>query len=99
MRSKDKLIAIIIIIGLFAGYSSSPVFMETGATKSVLFLNSYHEGYKWSDDVLDGIKSELHSDKMNFDLQIEYMDTQRTNDPEYIPELKYDFIVRISTNI
>lgn len=87
MRYRDKLMALIIII-IFTGSFSSHVFAETNDTKHILVLNSYHEGYKWSDDIIDGIQSELYPGRVDYDMQIEYMDTQRTNDPEYILKLK-----------
>ena len=93
MRANNKLLSIVLIIIFFVSNFYSSVFAET-SVKNILFLNSYHEGYKWSDDILDGIKSKLHSDKMSFDLQIEYMDTQRTNDPEYIPALKAAYDIK-----
>jgi len=51
-------------------------------------LNSYHEGYTWSDDIVKGIKSGLTSGEDIIDIQIEYMDTQRVTDPEYLTSLK-----------
>ncbi|MFO7887756.1 MAG: ABC transporter substrate binding protein [Eubacteriales bacterium] len=55
--------------------------------KTVLFLNSYHEGYKWSDDIYEGIKSVFNSGECNIKLQVEYMDTQRVFDRQYIKSL------------
>lgn len=44
-------------------------------TKKVLILHSYHQGYKWTDDITAGIKS-LFPKKSNVALTIEYMDTK-----------------------
>jgi PAS domain S-box-containing protein len=49
------------------------------AKKSVLYLNSYHRGYKWSDDIFDGIRSVLEAGPYKIDLQIEYMDAKKYN--------------------
>lgn len=63
-------------------------FGEDISTKNILYFNSYHEGYKWSDDVLDGIKSQLDTYDKNIKLNIEYMDTQRITDKKYIIKLE-----------
>ena len=45
--------------------------------KNVLFLNSYHNGYHWSDGLLEGVRSVLKESKHKIDLQIEYMDSKK----------------------
>lgn len=64
------------------------VHSATESVKRVLLLNSYHEGYKWSDDIVKGIKTGLTSGDDVIDLQIEYMDTQRVTEVEYLENLK-----------
>ena len=48
-------------------------------SKSVLYLNSYHHGYRWSDSIMDGVRSVLDGSRYKIDLQIEYMDAKRYN--------------------
>jgi PAS domain S-box-containing protein len=45
--------------------------------KKILYLNSYHNGYAWSDQILEGIRQALDKSAVPYDLQIEYMDTKR----------------------
>lgn len=45
--------------------------------KSVLFLNSYHNGYHWSDGLLEGVRTVLAQSEHKIDLQIEYMDAKK----------------------
>ncbi|MFW2367999.1 MAG: ABC transporter substrate binding protein, partial [Desulforhopalus sp.] len=45
--------------------------------KSVLYLNSYHNGYHWSDGLLDGVRSVLNNSRYRVDMQIEYMDAKK----------------------
>jgi 5S rRNA maturation endonuclease (ribonuclease M5) len=45
--------------------------------KNILYLNSYHHGYRWSDQILAGIRSVLEESDKNIDLQIEYLDTKK----------------------
>ena len=45
--------------------------------KSVLYINSYHNGYKWSDSLLEGVRTVLNNSNYKVDLQIEYMDAKK----------------------
>jgi len=45
--------------------------------KNVLYINSYHHGYQWSDEILEGIREVLADSIYKVDLQIEYMDTKK----------------------
>jgi len=45
--------------------------------KNVLYVNSYHNGYQWSDEILLGIRTILNASLYKVDLQIEYMDTKK----------------------
>ncbi len=47
--------------------------------KTVLYLNSYHNGYHWSDGLLEGIRTVLNQSRYKVDLQIEYMDAKKYN--------------------
>ncbi len=47
--------------------------------KTVLYLNSYHNGYHWSDGLLEGIRTVLNQSSFKVDLQIEYMDAKKYN--------------------
>lgn len=52
--------------------------------KSVLYVNSYHPGYRWSDQVQAGIADVLKNESgMEIDLRVEYLDAKR-----YAGELK-----------
>lgn len=50
---------------------------STENKKTVLYLNSYHHGYHWSDGLLKGVRSVLNDSDFKVDLQIEYMDTKK----------------------
>lgn len=55
--------------------------------KFVLILNSYNQGYKWTDDIVAGIVSVLDPKQNPLDIQIEYMDTKRIFDDTYVEQL------------
>jgi PAS domain S-box-containing protein len=45
--------------------------------KKIFFLNSYHNGYTWSDDIVEGVRQVLFAGPYPIELQIEYMDAKR----------------------
>jgi ABC-type uncharacterized transport system substrate-binding protein len=51
------------------------------AGKKILFVDSYHEGYAWSDGITAGIKSAL--DGTGAELKVFRMDTKRNTDEEF----------------
>ena len=51
------------------------------AGKKIVFIDSYHQGYEWSDGVEDGIHSVL--DGTGVDLKIVRLDTKRNPDMEF----------------
>ncbi len=60
---------------LFAADTSG---RENVAAKSVLYVNSYHPGYRWSDQVQAGISDTLNRNgDLRVDLRIEYLDGKR----------------------
>lgn len=44
---------------------------------NILYLNSYHNGYEWSDSIFDGVRDTFAESGRNIYLQIEYMDSKR----------------------
>lgn len=50
-----------------------------GAQARVLVLNSYHDGYVWSDSILEGIRSVLDQKHASPELYVEYLDSKRNN--------------------
>jgi two-component system, sensor histidine kinase len=51
--------------------------------KHVLVLNSYYQGYKWTDDITKGILTTLKGSRKDINVSIEYMDTKRISDEQY----------------
>ncbi len=75
--------------------------------KKVLFIDSYHEGYEWSDGITNGVKQVL--DGKGIDLKIVRMDTKRNPDEEFkkqagekakaaIDEYKPDIVIAADDN-
>jgi len=55
--------------------------------KRVLILHSYHQGYKWTDDIHQGIVDILNKEE-NIELCIEYMDLIRNQSDETLVKLE-----------
>ncbi len=78
--SKAAIAGAVIIAGgaaIGAGY----YFAEGAAQKRILFVDSYHEGYEWSDGITEGIRQVL--DGEDVELQIHRMDTKNNTDEEF----------------
>lgn len=63
----------------------------TGMTadwKNVLILNSYHQGYKWTDDETRGMLDALAPEKNRIKVTIQYLDTKRLSDSRYFRNLR-----------
>lgn len=54
----------------------------------ILIINSYHKGYTWSDEVLNGIESTIYHSFPGARLHVEYMDTKRNASATYLRGLK-----------
>jgi ABC-type uncharacterized transport system substrate-binding protein len=52
--------------------------------KKVLYIDSYHQGYAWSDGIVAGVKSVL--DGKGVELKVVYMDTKRHTDEAFKKE-------------
>ena len=79
-----SILAVLILLLLFLNVVPCQANSQDIPLKKVLVFNSYHQGYKWSDDIMSGIVSVLGS---NTKLQFEYMDTQRIADAGYLLKL------------
>jgi diguanylate cyclase (GGDEF)-like protein/PAS domain S-box-containing protein len=52
-----------------------------GGTYRVLYINSYHSGFQWSDDIEKNIRERLIASNGNIDMSVEYLDSRRFPDP------------------
>jgi two-component system cell cycle sensor histidine kinase/response regulator CckA len=64
-----------------------------GDVRNVLFLNSYHSGYTWSDTIMDGARDTILQHRKDIYIQIEFMDTKRFTEKRYFESI-YDHYKR-----
>ena len=62
----------------------------------MLLLNSYHQGYLWTDEITRGVQDIM--DTVSIDLHIEYMDSKRQFDSTYLALLSEILIYKHQKN-
>ena len=67
---------------------------NASAGPTILYFNSYHHGYAWSDRVTDGIRETLAAEMPGAELHIEYLDTKRRGTPEDLERLRQYYLAR-----
>jgi two-component system cell cycle sensor histidine kinase/response regulator CckA len=77
----------IIIIFVACIFLPPPSEADEKKVHKVLILNSYHTGYKWSDDIIKGVKETFKQTDMTIELYLEYLDTKRFKNPNYLEDL------------
>ena len=68
--------------------SIASVKVQIAVKKNVLILNSYHQGYKWTDDETQGAIAGLDPVRNDFKVVIEYMATKWAYDEPYFEQLR-----------
>ena len=75
MPTRSKLFVSLAIV-LISLAPSIPAVPETGQ-RTVVVLNSYHQGFVWTDRIMEGLSASLASFGNRLDLRIEYLDAKR----------------------
>ncbi len=63
-------------------YSNNNGF-DQDQCKHILILNSYHQGYPWTDGIIKGILKTFQKEKINAEIHIGNLDTKRIVNPEF----------------
>ncbi|ALG66657.1 ABC transporter substrate-binding protein [Beggiatoa leptomitoformis] len=59
-------------------------YAENNATKKILYIDSYYEGYEWSDGVVNGVRNVLAKKMPTATLKTIYMDSNRHSELDLI---------------
>ncbi len=59
-------------------------------SQRILYLNSYNNGYAWSDNIVEGIRSVLPVESQSLNFQMEYLDAKRYEN-EQMQTILFDF--------
>ena len=61
-------------------------------TKNILILNSYHQSFAWTDEQTQGVIETLKSSKIQYELNVEYMDWKKHPEREAVSRF-YNYLV------
>ena len=75
MPMKLKLSPLFILFGLFIIEGLSPNSVNAATNKRILILHSYHQGFHWTDRIMQGITS-VFEQRQDIELFVNYMDTK-----------------------
>ncbi|MBN2166025.1 MAG: PAS domain-containing protein [Marinilabiliaceae bacterium] len=64
--------------------------------QKILLLNSYHKGFKWTDDITEEVQKHFHNND-NYSLFIEFMDSKRFQDSSYFKALAKLYIKKYNS--
>jgi two-component system, cell cycle sensor histidine kinase and response regulator CckA len=78
------LVPCLLVLLLCLGSSTS----GAAGQKNILLLNSYHQGFAWTDDITRGVVTALQPVNDTTRLYIEYMNTKWVDDAGYFHELR-----------
>lgn len=82
----------IIILLFLTGFTSVCVCSQT----KILSLNSYHNGYKWTDPIVYAERDIFTRATRDLEFYVEYMDTKRVSGDEYFSHLKQIYKIKYS---
>jgi len=91
---RDRALASVVALVACLCLAACPV--RGGQKKRVLYLDSYHRGYAWSDNVQAGIRSVLDEAETDLELHVEYMDSKYHGRDEIFPPLEAMFAAKYS---
>jgi hypothetical protein len=89
----DKIILIIV----FVFFKASLLRAEEHNFKDIVLLNYYHPTFKWTADITDGILKEF-SDPSKYRVFVEYMDSTRFHNKQYIEQLSHIYAHKYSAS-
>ncbi len=69
--------AILLLLVLVGGHVPGAAWSAAGQPPSVLVLNSYHQGYEWSDNEIEGVREGLRTAYPDIVPAIEHLDLKR----------------------
>ncbi|MEG3639484.1 ATP-binding protein [Magnetococcus sp. PR-3] len=76
-------------------------FIPTAAfatPQTILLVQSYHQGFPWSDDLFAGIKHTLAQNRPDLRLRVEYLDTKQHHSAEHYQNLEELFQHKYQNN-
>ncbi len=89
--NQAKAVKRILLLALFITLSLSMIsghaLAQQGDKQHVLILNSYHQGFSWTNRIVAGIEEAFTEAGSNAEFHIEYMDTKRIYNEAYLQDI------------
>ncbi len=79
---------------IFSLISINTASASDDKTSHILYINSYHRGYIWSDGIESGLRQRLKDSGRKTDLKIEFLDAKLFPDPAYFSTLAEVFAMK-----
>lgn len=86
-RGRFPFFVILAILPIYLFLWGLPEVAFSAPPAQVLVLQSYHQGYKWTDDITQGILQTFEHSGMSVQVHLEYMDTKKAPLKELEPQL------------
>ena len=94
----SRLIILVVLAAVLAALPGIPPVTAEAPAGSVLILNSYHEGYSWTDGEVAGIRSVLDKSPSKAALSVEYLDWRRFPSQQNYDQVEKLLQVRYGTS-
>lgn len=97
---RSKKTCIVFIFSLFVCLAAAAFFApdsNAAVRKNALIVNSYHYGYKWTAEQMEGINTALEPEKNNIKVYVEYLGAKWANDDQYFQQLAQTFRYKYKT--
>lgn len=88
MNCRSSILAVV----LFAWFFIPCPVEAVNSSQDVLIVQSYHQGFRWTDNVMAGMLEVLHREVPDADVHVEYLDAKRLPPAVYRP--LFDEILR-----
>lgn len=96
MNKVSFLILCLIFQFLFTAVLTTEAQAASSAKSKVIYINSYHRGYSWSDNIEKGLRSLLELPSNNIELSVEFLDTRRFSDLKHLNLIAQSMKVKYS---
>lgn len=92
-RLLPRIPVVVFMLCMLVMFQGTLAFAESG-NKTILILNSYHQGYTWTDQEVAGILDALRRELPDAQPLIEYMDRKRSPDERSLQRLREQYRLR-----
>lgn len=86
-RQGRPLLLLVLVGSLLLLLQSAALAQVEDDKQHLLVLNSYHQGFTWTNNIVSGVNEVFAGTETEIEVHVEYMDTKRRLDDEYLANL------------